>query len=141
MIKTWIGSQTIRIALALIFFLFICWIIYTADQGQVHPYLKQIRDFPYGDKIAHFTLYGLLALMVNLAINNKRIKVLNYQPLLGSFLIAVFAIVEEFTQIAFVTRNFELMDMLCDILGIGLFSKISLRFDLWVKGYRPEWPG
>lgn len=138
MLKNWIGSQTIRITFAFTFFLFICWIIYTADQGQVHSFLKEVRDFPYGDKIAHFTLYGLLALVVNLAINNRRIMVFGRRVLLGALLVGVFAVVEEFTQIAFATRNFELMDMACDLLGIGLFSKISLRIDQWVKGNSPE---
>lgn len=120
-------SQGLRAAIAIGFFVFICWIIFTADMGQVNPHLQQVRKLPYGDKVGHFTLFGLLAFFVNLALNNKRVTVFSFPILLGSLLVGVFAILEEFTQIAFATRQFEFADMFCDILGIACFSWLSLK--------------
>jgi VanZ family protein len=130
-------SQGLRIAIAIVFFIFICWIIFTADMGQVNPHLQQVRKLPYGDKVGHFTLFGLLAFLVNLALNNKTVKILSFPVLLGSLLVGVFAILEEFTQIAFATRQFEFGDMFCDILGIAGFSWLSLKIRISGKAAAP----
>ncbi|PHN05825.1 trypsin [Flavilitoribacter nigricans DSM 23189 = NBRC 102662] len=131
-------GQNLRSVLAIGFFLFICWIIFTADTGQVPPQLQQIRKLPYGDKVGHFTLYGMLAFLVNLALNHKRVRIFSLPVLSGALLVGIFAIVEEFTQIAFATRNFELMDMLCDLLGITVFSYLSLQLAAWLQGLRSK---
>lgn len=131
-------SATFRIFVAIAFFLFICWIIFTADTGQVNPYLRQVRSLPYGDKIAHFTLYGLLAFFVNLALNNRRVKIGSLPFLLGALMVGTFAVLEEFTQIAFATRNFELLDMASDLLGISLCSALNRRLSATPAPSEPE---
>lgn len=122
-------SQRVRTGIAVAFFLFICWIIYTADIGEVNPHLKRLKEMPYGDKVGHFMLYGMLVFLVNLALNGKRIGVFGRFPLLSVLLVSTFAIAEEFTQIAFATRNFELLDISCDLLGIALFAHLSERLN------------
>ena len=54
--------------------------------------------------------------------------------LLGSVLVGVFAIGEEFTQIILASRNFELLDIACDLLGIGLFSYLAIWLGTKLKG-------
>jgi VanZ family protein len=137
MFKTLISALPIRAITAGGFFLFICWIIYTADKGQVHPLLQQFRVFPYSDKVGHFLLYGLLAFVVNLALSQRKIKLFSHHVPLGALLVGIFAILEEFTQIAFATRNFEWMDMLCDIVGIIFFSQISAWVIRWMDKEKP----
>ena len=39
----------------------------------------------------------------------------------------VFALLEECTQLALSTRDFELWDIYCDLAGIVLFSWLALR--------------
>lgn len=114
--------------LAISFFLFICWVIYRADQGEPTFIAGFIRQFKHGDKAGHLILYGVLALLVNLALNHRTIKIFSYSILTGSFLVGTFAILEEFTQIALASRSFEVYDIICDLVGITLFSYLGLWF-------------
>lgn len=119
-------------ALAIAFSLFILWIIVLADLG-MSIYLSQyIRHLPFGDKIGHFVLYGMLAFLINLALTNRSVKLLGQPVLLGSILVLTFAFVEEFTQIAISTRNFEVWDMICDTAGVILFSRLALLVGNWL---------
>lgn len=131
-----------RIALAapaILFFLFILWIIIKADLGQSSGMVKNLRQVPYGDKFGHFILYGILALLVNLALFNKRVSLFGRPFLLGSLIVGTFAILEEFTQISLASRNFELLDILCDLIGIGLASYTALLLDRWMQSNNPSW--
>jgi len=55
----------IRIALPLIFFLFILWIIFLANSADYNYAFFMVGTIPYGDKIAHALLYGMMALSFN----------------------------------------------------------------------------
>ena len=111
----------------LFYFLFICWIIYSADLGHTNDLILLSKAVPYGDKVAHFLLYGILAFLLNLALNLRPIKFKEFSLQLGAVIVLTFAVLEEFTQILLANRNFELVDILMDILGIALFSWISER--------------
>ena len=50
---------------AIIFGLFMVLIIILADTGH-RGALPKVYDFPYGDKVGHFTLFGLLSFVINL---------------------------------------------------------------------------
>ena len=125
--KTMTIKQLFWPTLALSFLTFICWIIIQADLGQSIALSKLIRHLPYGDKMGHFLLYGILAFLVNLALKNRKLTIFGHQVLLGSLLVLVFALLEECTQMALSTRDFELWDMFCDLVGIVLFSWLALR--------------
>jgi VanZ family protein len=120
---------------AVVFLTFIFWIIFRADTGQPTALSSLVRHLPFGDKMGHFLLYGMLAFLVNLALKNRKLKVLGRSCLLGSVMVLVFALLEECTQALLPTRNFELWDMVCDTLGIVLFSAFALRFDTWQKRF------
>ena len=111
---------------AIFFFIFICWITIQADMGIKNQFTVLVKSIPYGDKFGHLVLYGCFALLVNIATNFRRISIGDFKVLLGATLVALFAIFEEFTQIAFQTRNFEIADIICDLLGIIIFSWLSL---------------
>lgn len=113
--------------LALSFLTFIFWIIIQADLGHSIGFSKFVRHLPFGDKLGHFSLYGILAFLVNLALKNRRVAILGYQVLLGGLMVLIFAILEECTQMALSTRDFELWDIFCDLVGIILFSWLALR--------------
>lgn len=123
------NQRFFKIAAAGLFFLFICWTIFRADMGQSSVWVKNVRHIQHGDKAGHFLLYGMLAFLVNLALNNRRIRLGGIRVLLGALLVGTFAILEEFTQIALPSRNFEWWDMVCDIAGIWLFSHLAIRMD------------
>ena len=107
-------------AVFLLFFTFICYIIYAADTNNGFWLMKVAEKIKYGDKIGHLVLYGLLGMFLNIALRNRMIH--NTKIPLGSVIVLIFAIAEEFTQLAFETRTFDYIDMLCDVIGLGIFS-------------------
>ena len=112
-------------AVFLLFFTFICYIIYSADTNNGFWLMKVAEKIKYGDKIGHLVLYGLLGMFLNIALRNRMIH--NTKLPLGSVIVLIFAIAEEFTQLAFETRTFDYIDMLCDVIGLGIISIIAQR--------------
>jgi hypothetical protein len=77
--------------LTALFTLFILLIIALADMGRL-GILAVVYQIPYADKVGHFLLYGILALLVNLALfrslrNRDRIWV----AVIGGFVLAPIA--------------------------------------------------
>lgn len=116
----------IKHLIAILFFGLICWTIYQVDKGITPAPVAIVKQIPFGDKVAHFLIYGLFAFVVCFATDFHRTSWMKKEFLTGSALILFFAILEEFTQIAFVTRNFDLIDMLCDVVGVFLFTKLAI---------------
>jgi polysaccharide biosynthesis protein VpsQ len=111
----------------IVFLTFIIWMIVQADSDQKNIIIELGRAIPWGDKIGHFSLFGIMALLLNIAIEFKQIKVSVRRFHLGSVIVFSFAVLEEFTQLLFSTRTFDLVDMLFDLLGIGLLSSVAFR--------------
>lgn len=109
------------------FFTFIIWMVVQADMDKSNLIMEIGRAVPWGDKIGHFILYGILALLLNIALGFRQIRIRIRRFHLGSVIVFAFAIIEEFTQLSFSTRTFELVDMLFDLLGIGILSSVAFR--------------
>lgn len=122
-----LSTRLVRLALPLLFFAFICWIIFDADTGDPNFLIQSSKNIPYGDKWGHFLLYGLLTLLLNLGFRLRRVKVGRFPIFIGALLVSVFSIAEEFTQLAFASRTFDFVDMLADVVGIAFFSLICLQ--------------
>ncbi len=58
--------------LAILFTLFILLVIVLADAGILAHYVGFIYEFPFGDKAGHFILYGILTLLLDLALFRAR---------------------------------------------------------------------
>lgn len=106
-----------------LFFVFIMWIIVEADLDKGNVLIRLAHDVPLGDKMGHFLLYGLLALLLNWALDFRRVNIRARSFLLGSVIVFSFAVVEEFTQLAFASRTFDLGDVMADVAGIYLLSQ------------------
>jgi VanZ family protein len=111
------------------FTLFIFWIIYIADTGGTIIFTKMIRFLPYLDKWGHFILFGILTLLINMAIQYKRVSIFNKTVYLGTVVVFVFAVIEELSQGLLATRSLEHLDLLADGLGILLFSYLASRVE------------
>ena len=113
--------------IALLFGLFIIVIIVLANLGQL-GILSVFNGIPYGDKIGHFILYGILTLLVDLAFFgtlphlSPKLVVLRV-----AFILALFIGLEEFSQRYFPTRTFDLIDLAFSYLGVAFFSWVALR--------------
>jgi polysaccharide biosynthesis protein VpsQ len=112
--------------LAILFSLFIVTVIVLADEGLLGP-LRGLYDFPYGDKVGHFILYGLLALILNLYflsrphLNSKRLV------FTVSLVLALLIGLEEWSQSRFPNRTMDIVDLLFGYAGVGIFAFIAYR--------------
>jgi len=113
--------------LTVLFTLFIILIIVLADLGRL-GILAYINRIPYADKAGHFSLYGILALLINLSLfrscpSRSRMRVAVVSGLILALLIGL----EEFSQQYFSTRTFSLGDLTASYLGLISFSWLALR--------------
>ncbi|AJQ94096.1 VanZ family protein [Gynuella sunshinyii] len=128
--------QKIIILITLLFVLFIARIIFLADTGGDSIFFDLGKAVPYGDKVAHFCLYGLLTLLVNWAFQFRQLSLYRWRPYLGSILVVVFAVLEELSQGWFPTRTLDIVDLLADAAGITVFSVISFWLQRTQQRYR-----
>lgn len=114
--------------LAILFSFFILLIIVLADVGVLSRTLRFLHAVPFGDKAGHFILYGILALLINLALfrsrpDQDRIPILLKTGLILGLLIGL----EEFSQQYFANRSFDLVDLVFSYLGLVCFSWVALK--------------
>jgi len=60
-------------------------------------------------------------MLLNYGLSYKKVKGMQ----LGAIIVLSFAIIEEFSQIYITSRTFDLYDILADIVGVILFSKLK----------------
>ena len=118
--------QTMRHLLTLLFFGWICWIVYLADTAQGCVFFDLIRGLPNGDKLGHFGLFGMLALLLNHSLNYRALRLGRWSVPWGAVAVLTFAIAEECTQYFLPSRNFDPCDVLADLCGITVFSLLML---------------
>ena len=114
--------------LAILFTLFILLIIVLADAGVLSHYVGFVYELPWGDKAGHFILYGVLTLLINLAIfrarpDQNRIRLAVKLGLTLALLIGL----EEFSQLYFSNRTFDLVDLSFSYMGLLCFSWVAVK--------------
>jgi polysaccharide biosynthesis protein VpsQ len=112
---------------AILFGIFIIGIIVLANLDMLHI-LGFINRIPYGDKFGHFILYGILTLLVDLAVINSRQDI---SPSLivfrVAFILALLIGLEEYSQQFFASRTADWVDLIFSYLGVACFSFMALR--------------
>lgn len=112
---------------AILFGLFIIAIIILANLGLL-DILGFVNRIPYGDKIGHFVLYGILTLLIDLALFGSRPDLSRELIVLRVALILALLIgLEEFSQRFFPSRTSDWVDLLFSYLGVIFFSWMALR--------------
>ena len=110
-----------------LFGLFIICIIVLANNGML-SILGFVNQIPYGDKIGHFVLYGILTLLIDLALFRSRPDLSrNLIVLQVAFMLALLIGLEEYSQKFISSRTFSLVDLVFGYVGVILFSWIALR--------------
>jgi len=120
--------QKIYSTLACVVTIFIAYIIYAANTGNSLPVENYLRSIAYGDKLAHFMLFGFLSFLINLALGAKHFRVGRFSVYRGSMLVGAMALLEELSQQFIQTRTFEYYDLLADFSGIAFFALITALF-------------
>ena len=115
----------IKIA-ALLFLLFVLAVVVAADRGVLAAPIRTLYDFPNGDKVGHFCIYGTLAFLLAAAFPRPlrwgRLSI----PIV-ILVLMVFIATEEYSQRFFVTRTADFIDLLCSWLGCLAGSWLALR--------------
>ena len=111
-----------EILLPLSFFIFISFIIFLADTADHNFAFRLIGYVPYGDKIGHVVLYGLMALFLNYGFNFKSKKIFGFNMQIGAIIVLTFAGLEEITQYWLPSRTCDVFDFVADTVGVVLFS-------------------
>lgn len=108
-----------------LFFAFLLWVIYLANTGADFILFDLIRTIPYGDKIGHFCLFGLLTLGVNTALKFNTLNFIILRIYVGTLLVTIFVVGEELSQYFIPTRTLDAGDLLADAAGILVFTTAS----------------
>lgn len=82
-----------------------------------------VGQIPAGDKVGHFLLFGTLAYLVHRSFLRRDQSVLRWVCL--TLAVAALVVAEEFTQLWLPNRNFDLGDIVADLLGILIFSAFA----------------
>ncbi len=106
---------------------FIGWIIYQADTGAKNTVFLLVESLPLGDKLGHIWLYGALAFLLNLSLALRQARAKSYSIYWGSLIVLLFALLEELSQQFFATRTLDAMDLVADIIGVGLAEFLLRR--------------
>ena len=112
--------------IALLFFIFLCGIEFMANTGQ-DIIVNDIKNaIPFGDKVGHFGIYGLLTLFANYAFKFRHFagKVMNQY---GAVLVIVISTAEEFSQLFLPMRTFSLLDIMANFSGVLVFTLLSMH--------------
>lgn len=119
------GIQRFMIPLTTALVLFVLWAIFEANSGKEAVVFQWVHSFPYGDKLGHFAVYGLLVLMLNLCFRFQTLGQNWCKVYLGSAIVTSFAVAEEISQYFIPSRTFDLYDLAADAAGIALFTGLS----------------
>jgi hypothetical protein len=117
-------SARIKI-LAVIYILILAGIVFLADWRDTQFLFRPVRRLPYGDKIGHFLLMGLFSLLLNLALKARTIRLWRVNVLLGTLIVLIVVVIEEFSQIFIRGRSFDYTDLIADLAGILIFGEIA----------------
>ncbi|MDQ8198145.1 VanZ family protein [Pelagicoccus enzymogenes] len=120
---------------AIAFLVFTVWIIHEANIGRDNILFKTVRATPYGDKIGHFFLAGILTLTANFLFRHRCWRLARLSVPYGSILILAIAIIEEASQYFLPTRSLDIYDALANFAGILAFSVPAI---LWPRPAKSE---
>jgi VanZ family protein len=114
--------------IAVLFTIFIVVIIVLADQGSIPPFIEMMYDFPNGDKLGHFILFGLLNFFITMA--GLRALPLHRPKLVALSIGLILALLiggEEYSQKFFEKRTFDLIDLFAGYMGLVLGGWVAYR--------------
>ncbi len=106
----------------LLFLSFAGWVILDANTGNYNVIVDFIREVPNADKVGHFFLFGVFTFLLNMTLRLHSIRLGKAELLTGSLIVLVIAMIEEFSQIAIISRTFNWLDIMSNVLGIATFS-------------------
>ena len=105
----------------------VLWLIYLADAGDAQWFFARVGQTPGADKLGHFILFGGISFFANLVAKGRMISLLGRPMLKWTAILIVLATVEEFSQLMFRWRSFDLLDLAAGVVGIWWFGWLASR--------------
>jgi len=119
---------------AVVFFVFVIAVIVLADHGSLPHSIRALYDFPNGDKVGHFILFGVLTFFLTRAfLSSFPSKPRGWVALSIGLILALFIALEEWSQQLFPTRTFDLLDLLASYAGIVAFALLAVYWGKQIK--------
>ena len=113
---------------AALFLALIVGLIVLADADLLPDFINAIYDFPNGDKVGHFVLYGLLNFFITRAfLSSLPTRRGGWVTLSVGLILALFVALEEFSQKYFASRTFSLLDLTASLLGIIIGGWVAYK--------------
>ena len=106
-------------AAALLFFLFLLFVIWAADTGNMPSLFRAMYDFPNGDRVGHVVLYGILSFLLSLAFP-RAVHLFRFSLPIAIIALLLFSAAEECSQSLFSSRTADAIDLVCSCTGIFL---------------------
>jgi VanZ family protein len=107
--------------LSVLFAVFVVAVIILADRGSLPRPVRVLYDFPLGDKLGHFILFGLLNFFLTRAsLSAFPSKPKGWVAVSNSLVLALLVAAEEWSQQFFATRTFDPLDLLASCMGLAL---------------------
>ena len=117
---------TLAYALALTAFLLL------VDFGGLHEVALVVNCLPLVDKVIHFGMFGLLALLANLSIIRWRGWSLGRAIATGSMLVLTGATVEELSNLLVACRTWSAADLAANYLGVLCLGILPFAAKQWL---------
>ncbi len=114
--------------ISVLFFVFIIALIILADKGDIPPFIRALYDFPNGDKLGHFILYGLFAFFITRTfLSSLPSKSRSWVTLSVGLTLAFGIALEEWSQQFFSARTFDLIDLLVSFFGVFVGGCVAFK--------------
>ena len=110
---------------AVVFGVFLAAVVVLADAGLLPSWIKQVWTWPMGDKVAHFTLLGAMAMLVSLWLRGAGWRLGPIKVFKGEVAVGLVVLAEEVSQRWVPHRTFSLGDLAADFLGIACFGVVA----------------
>ncbi len=106
---------------------FVAGVIICADRRLLGWFFGWVNGIPFGDKAGHFFLIGVLAMLLNHALSYQVHRISRWQWQRGGLVVLLVMTMEEFSQLWFSSRSFDVGDLLANALGVLAAEWIARR--------------
>jgi len=133
------GSKTSRPYLLLLAaYVSLLLIIAASADLDIRLWVFDVADaIPFGDKLGHMFLAGLLSFLVNSALRCRTCSFLRLKLRIGSLVTFAIVLTEELSQIWIASRNVDPYDLLWDAIGIYLAGVLATWNRSRATGQKP----
>ncbi|MBI5964139.1 MAG: VanZ family protein [Chloroflexi bacterium] len=114
--------------IAAFFLVFIIGVVILADANHIPAFIRALYDFPNGDKLGHFILFGLLDFFLTRAfLSSLPSRPRGWVTLSTGLTLAFFITLEELSQKFIAARTFSFLDLFASFLGVVVGGWVAWR--------------